>query len=422
MFEDIHNSLTVKEKSIVDFASDRIDILAKMLAYTAIVASAFHFWPLPDNKIWQLLCPSNLAILIWIAVATLCFIVDRGKLSECKPLPHISVFAFLCIGVLSIAFTPDRTRSTLFMAKLFLMFIGAYSLFSFAISDLKKLKQTFIAVVITTTIAVVYCSAKRIMGQYDSFGFHQNPFKYGTYIGIAIPLSCTFLFLSNSLYSKAFASLLIFMAIISSGSIGGVLAIILSLTVVILFIPSRNTKIIIAVTLVLAVTFALVYTDHEILTRLKNDTALTEQNSEDLKQRYIEWQAEINLLERRSITGTGAGCINEYRSEFYYRLPKLNTLMPFDQNGWLATGAECGLMSLVMFCWVCYHYLRKALSNLRNISKINTANRLMLASTAGFVGALLANMFSSVFYNGLTLLFVLNLALISKASLFSKEN
>jgi hypothetical protein len=418
MSEHTHSLRTAKKIVAIDFTGDRINTLVKTLACIAIVASAFHFWPFSGNKVWQLLCPSNLVILIWIAAATLYFTANRGKLFEYKPLPHISVIAFLCIGILSIAFTPDRTRSALFMIKIFLMFIGAYSLFSFAIVDLKSLRAIFLSIIIATTIAVVYCFAGRILGQYDSFGFHQNPFKYGTYIGIAIPLSCTFLFLSNFLWPKVFASLLVLMAIVSSGSIGGVLAIILSLTAIMLFIPDQNTKMIIAITLALAVTLAFIFTDHEILTHLKNDITPTETNSKDLKQRYIEWQAEINLLEKRCMTGTGAGCINEYRSEFYYRLPKLNTLMPFDQNGWLATGAECGLMSLVMFCWVCCHYLKKALSNLKKISQINAANRLMLASTAGFVGALFANMFSSVFYNGLTLLFVLNLVLIDQRQSF----
>ena len=133
----------------------------------------------------------------------------------------------------------------------------------------------------------------------------------------------------------------------------------------------------------------------------------------NLRQRYIEWQAETNLLEQRTVTGTGAGCINTYRSSFYYRLPKLNTLKSFDQNGYLATAAETGIIGLVSFCWVVLHYGRLAFSQVVTTRrKLDVApHRFAAANLAGLVGAAVANLFSSVHYNGILIVFVLTLAL-----------
>ena len=79
----------------------------------------------------------------------------------------------------------------------------------------------------------------------------------------------------------------------------------------------------------------------------------------DLRQRYIEWQAQINLLKDRAGAGTGIGCLNNHRSEYYGRLPKRNTIAAFDQNGWLATASETGLVGLICLCWIFRDYLTK---------------------------------------------------------------
>ena len=149
-----------------------------------------------------------------------------------------------------------------------------------------------------------------------------------------------------------------------------------------------------------------------------SDFALKENDEINLRQRYIEWQAEINLLEKRGITGTGAGCVNDYRSNFYYRLPKLNTLKVFDQNGFLAIGAETGLLGLAAFIWILIHYGRMSLRDFLHLQAGENpqACAMTTANTAAFVSALTANLFSSVHYNGILIVFVLLLSLISSVN------
>jgi O-antigen ligase len=152
--------------------------------------------------------------------------------------------------------------------------------------------------------------------------------------------------------------------------------------------------------------------------RLLDDLKLAESDEVNLRQRYIEWQAEINLLQERTVTGTGAGCINDYRSNFYYRLPKLNTLKAFDQNGWLAVGAETGIVGLVCFCWIVLYYGKAALNRVTDCryESSHTDRRFAVAGLAGIAAASVANLFSSVHHNGILIAFVLVLGLISGAN------
>ena len=155
-----------------------------------------------------------------------------------------------------------------------------------------------------------------------------------------------------------------------------------------------------------------------VLNEQEISAKLSEKDGINLRQRYIEWQAQINLLENRTITGTAAGCINDYRSKFYYRLPKLNTLKVFDQNGWLAVGGETGIVGLVCLCWVVIHYGKLAFKQLIKSGKrdLSAANRFTKANLAGFISACIANTFSSVQYNAILIVFVLVIALISETN------
>jgi hypothetical protein len=156
----------------------------------------------------------------------------------------------------------------------------------------------------------------------------------------------------------------------------------------------------------------------------RGDLSLREKDGANCRQRYIEWQAIVNLLEFRTAAGTGAGNINEHRSSFYYRLPKLNTLKPFDQNGWLAVSAETGIFGLVCFCWVVLHYGKAAFLKVMDSGWKNgrTFDRFAAANFAGLSAACVANLFSSVQYNGIVIIFVLLLALISGTNRLSEEN
>jgi MFS family permease len=203
----------------------------------------------------------------------------------------------------------------------------------------------------------------------------------------------------------------------SAGSIGMVFAITAGMVTALVALRSWAVRLVIFVTMVTCLLFLFFFGRCSFAAELRDDARIVEPDGVNLKQRYIEWQAFLNLLERRWMTGTGAGCVNDYRSAFYYRLPKLNTIKAFDQNGYLATAAETGIAGLVCFCWVLVHYGKQGLYALKKRfnRQGSMAWRIAVANIAGFAAACTANLFSSVQYNGVLIVFVLVLVLIERS-------
>jgi hypothetical protein len=384
-----------------------------VLAGVAIVSSAFHFWPFEDSKAWQLLCPANLALFLWIAVLVGHVLLQHNRRTITSLLPHVSVFAYLGINVLSAAFAPDPGRALSFTIKLALMLAGGYLLFSAAMSGTKSIRTVFGVTVAAVTVSVSCCLVTRFAFGSENFGFFDNAYKYGTYTGTLAPLCGTYLLMSSKGWKRFVGMLLLIGALMSSGSLGTVAAILVGSVVLLVVVQGWSSKILVVGCLACAIGLLILLDSHPAMVTVKGDVGLADTDGVNLKQRYIEWQAEINLLEERLIAGTGAGCVNEYRSNFYYRLPKLNTLKAFDQNGWLATGAETGIVGLMCFAWVAAHHIRLAYSQVAAGNR-PTVHRLAVANFVGLISACTANVFSSVHYNGVLIVFVLVLALVSR--------
>lgn len=396
---------------------------AAVLAGIAIVSSAFHFWPFESSKAWQMLCPPNSAVLVWSLVLVSYFLLKRDRQTVTSLLPHLSVFAYLGVNVLSMAFAPDLSRATSFTAKLALMLIGGYVLFSSAISGTKSLRIVYGLMITAVIISVSYCLITRFGLDSNNFGFYSNAYKYGTYVGTLVPPCGAYLFMSSRPWKRLLGAVLVIGALISSGSLGAIVAIIVGMAASVIVIPRWPVKICVIGCLVCGIGLIILLGSNPATAPLQNDIMLVEKDGVNLKQRYIEWQAQVNLLEERSVTGTGAGCINEYRSYFYYRLPKLNTLGAFDQNGWLATGAETGILGLVSFCWIAVYYFRLAYSQVTTASQNESAaaHRFAKANFIGLIATYVANLFSSFHYNGILIVFVLVLVLVSRTKLLLGE-
>lgn len=388
------------------------------LVGVVVVSSAFHFWPFDESKVWQMLCPANSIVLIWILILMGHLVVKRDYKTYHSLLPHLSILTYLAINILSVAFAQDSNRAINFTVKLMLIFIGGHLLFSSAISSVNSFRIVYGLITIALIISVISSMLARIGLISRNFGFFDDPYKYGTYIGTLTPLCTTYLFMSPQYPKRLLASILIISALITVGSLGGMLAILVGTAAFAIMIRAWFIRICVVTSLFCGIGLALLSGSNPALESIRNDIKLVEDDSINLKQRYIEWQAELNLLEERPVTGTAAGCINDYRSNYYYRLPKLNTMKTFDQNGWITTGAETGIVGLVCFCWIVAYYFKMAYSQVKAEDRIgySIAHQSALANFTGFIAACVANLFSSIHYNGVLIVFVLVLVLISRMS------
>lgn len=393
--------------------------LAPPLTALALIASAFHFWPWPNNALWKFLAPANLSILIWAAVVPISLVVmtktNRHKFS----LPHISVLVLIAIHFLSLSVTPDLSRSLVFTFKLALIYLGGYSLLFCSLTNW-PVPKIYTLYGISVAISLLAASTTSLLNL-SVAGFHHSVFKFATFQSILLPLTTTYLILDRNLWRQIAAVLLVIIAGLTTTSLGMLCPIAFAFLAVALLNRKTASK-----CLLLLVLFLSAVSTKTIFIRpqpaiLLADASLYESDSQNIKQRYLEWQALLNLLEDRTITGSGAGCVNEYRSEYYYRLPKLNTIKPFDQNGYLALAAECGILGLVSFVGLLVHYFRQTLSQIK-WSPTSGHHRCALANSAGLIGAAIAHLFSSVQYNGILLAFVIVLVLIDHNTSHSKES
>ncbi|MCK4887809.1 MAG: O-antigen ligase family protein, partial [Planctomycetes bacterium] len=251
--------------------------------------------------------------------------------------------------------------------------------------------------------------------------FHGNIFKYGTYVGPMAALCGAYWFGGKGILKKLLAGVIVGGAVLSSATIGAVASIVAGLMVTAVVIKNTTARLGIILFIGLAVVLLFLLPAKNDGLSIAKDFKLTEADGENVRQRYIEWQAELNMLEKRAGAGTAAGAINDYRSEFYYRLVKLNTLKAFDLNGWLACGAEIGVVGLMCLGWVFYSYGKKSWAIVVNGS--DEVRRLAGANLAALTAAAVANVFGCLMYNGIIIVFVLILAMMgSVEKLWRREN
>lgn len=329
----------------------------------------------------------------------------------------MSLLAYLVVCVLSIAMALNPGRAVMFDGKLLLAVLGGYTLFTVALRSERFVRWVPSLACVALTASVGYCLIGRLWLGRTEFGFHGNVYKYGTYVGMLAPLAGGMMLLGRRWPERVGGAALILLSALSVGSLGGICAIAAGLMALMVLAPRGGPRgVVMAVTALVAVVVVSAGL-MGAMAPLERDLALREPDQpQHLRQRYIEWQALTNLLEARPTVGTGAGCINEHRSEFYYRLPKLNTIGPFDQNGWLATAAEMGVLGLACLVWAVGHYVRLAWSvRSSDAAQGMTAHaRLARANGAALVAACVANVFSSLFYNGNLIVFVAILALAAR--------
>ena len=119
--------------------------LTNVLAAVVVVGSAFHFWPWSQNSLWKIFCPANFALLIWICVSFYCFVMAR-KSGFVIPIPHISVAALVIVHWLSLAYSPDLTRSIIYNLKLMVVYFAGFSLLRLVINRGMRQKIYYLSI------------------------------------------------------------------------------------------------------------------------------------------------------------------------------------------------------------------------------------------------------------------------------------
>ena len=230
----------------------------------------------------------------------------------------------------------------------------------------------------------------------------ESPLKLGLFLAMSVPCAASYIAARNGLLWRLWAGALALGALLVCASIWAWLGIVIGLVAG--GVTDSRTRLWLAAVFLATALVIHFGSPFGIAHRLVCDFQYREDSGRDVRQRYLEWQALVNLIKERGAMGTGAGCINDRRSEYYLRLPKNNTLAAFDQNGWLAASAEAGLPGLLAMCWLFGWYLRRGWRRRRN--------PVARAAFAGLVAGSIAQLGSSLTYNGILVLFAILLALV----------
>jgi O-antigen ligase len=111
-----------------------------------------------------------------------------------------------------------------------------------------------------------------------------------------------------------------------------------------------------------------------------------------LRQRVLEWRAGLNVVRERPVLGVGIGNYQKEIGRFYYSLPKLNTMEPDAQSGYLVILFTSGLAGLATFAWILIDAMRRALKNARP-----ARDPFMSGLSWGSVGSLIAFSINTIF-------------------------
>ncbi len=154
--------------------------------------------------------------------------------------------------------------------------------------------------------------------------------------------------------------------------------------------------------------------------RARSRDLILSQGGPHVRQRFLEWQAALNVLGRYPLVGVGPGRYQEKISYHFYTLPKLNTLEPDTQNGFLVLSSTSGFLGLSAFVWILLHLfaLVRAGSGTPPPANDPQPTDFERGLDLGLAGALVSFVAVNVFYNASNhhatmLLFVLLAAMIS---------
>ena len=370
------------------------------------MAVALHGFPFADHPSLRFLWPANLIVLGGAGTALYWLCRREYRPLVFSYLPPLSVWAFLVICTLSVAAAEHASRALIFTAKMTLCFVGAYWLVAAACALPRNAVRIVYMLSIATTIVVIHAAVQMISGMTPQ-AFFGSTLKLGSFLAMTVPVSFVFLSTRQVFWTKLWAAVVLVGSLVVCSSVWAILGLVVGVAMADLIMSDSRRWV--AGNLIASITLCLLLVSTGVHKHLIADLQLRESNSPDLRQRYIEWQAQMNLLKDRVATGTGAGCLNDHRSAYYLRLPKNNTIAAFDQNGWLAVASEMSLLGLICLCWIFWDFLVAGFRGRHHA--------LVLAAWSGVVAVAIAQTASSVLYNGVLVVFVMLLALIDRAAI-----
>jgi hypothetical protein len=149
------------------------------------------------------------------------------------------------------------------------------------------------------------------------------------------------------------------------------------------------------------------YLENEIMGRSRAEFIDGERSP--VRQRFLESQAALNILEEYPLIGIGPGNYQRFIGHHYRTVPRINTLEPSMQNGYLVLASTTGILGFSCFVWMLLFLLNAAWAGIRTAA--SEADRISaLALFGALVSFTLVNLFFDAAANHATLILLVIVA------------
>lgn len=136
----------------------------------------------------------------------------------------------------------------------------------------------------------------------------------------------------------------------------------------------------------------LAYVANELRARSRDGLISGERHQ--IKQRFLEWQAALYALGDHPLLGAGPGSYQRWIGHSYRSFPRLNTLEPSTQNGYLVIASTMGFLGFSCFAWILGYLFRAAWREMRRDGRERERGL-----SIGLIGALGSFTALNIFYD-----------------------
>ncbi len=129
------------------------------------------------------------------------------------------------------------------------------------------------------------------------------------------------------------------------------------------------------------------------------------EGKKQIKNRYLEMQASLNMISKNALLGVGAGNFQGNIGTYYKGIPKVNTAEPGQNNGYLIIASTTGLLGLASVLWMFFSLLKNIQTKNTNSSG-KKESLLQLGLSGAILSCMIENFFVYIFSASLMIPFV----------------
>ena len=382
-----------------------------------------------DRKHGPFIAYADLLAAVVIAVWGL-WVVLTGRLRQVVWPPR-HTWALLVVAVLSGLGAESLKLALLEVIQLGLYFVLAYMLFADVLRDVRRQRTALLVLLAATSVIIAYGLAQylRALHPGEVTATFQSRSAYSAYLVMVLPLFYGLLLRSARLWERLWAGaaliigaltilspLLVFVLVLVLGSVTLAWGRRSSLP---LFVAGAGAFCVL--TMLWAPLNRAVWRETlnpyeeggDVYKLMDSGATDVKPGQVYVKKRWIEWMPALNMMAENFLLGVGTGNyqLNIGRPEYYGFLPNVKKSEPDTNNLYLVTGSSMGFAGLVCLLGFVGYFARRALTLGTRLASPDG-----WALGAGLFGLALAvplaNVFSSLFVRGTSLVWAFGYAMI----------